>query len=164
MSFFLLNYDTINIKNRSYKMATTKKKVYHEPNDTYFREHLSAFVKEHGIIPLILHGSHKIRIRTEAFVDSGATFSIFNMDIAKSLKFNLKNAREQFFVVGDGSFIPAKVIRIPVEIGEEKIIADIAFSEKLNIGFNLPGRKGIFEYFDEIAFNDKGKEVIFRLK
>ncbi len=104
------------------------------------------------VIPLILHGSHKTKIRTEAFVDSGATFSIFNIDIAKSLTLNLENAREQFFVVGDGSFIPAKVIKIPLEIGNEKIIADIAFSEKLNIGFNLLGRKGIFEHFDEIAF------------
>ncbi|MBI5098843.1 MAG: hypothetical protein HZB30_06345 [Nitrospirae bacterium] len=116
------------------------------------------------VIPLILHGSRNTKIRTEAFVDSGATFSIFNVDIAKSLMLNLKNAREQFFVVGDGSFIPAKVIKIPVEIGNEKIISDIAFSEKLNIGFNLLGRKGIFEYFDEIAFNEKAKEVIFRWK
>ncbi|MBI4838050.1 MAG: hypothetical protein HY806_02705 [Nitrospirae bacterium] len=116
------------------------------------------------VIPLILHGSRNAKIRTEAFVDSGATFSIFNIDIAKSLTLNLNNAREQFFVVGDGSFIPAKVIKIPIEIGNEKIIADIAFSEKLNIGFNLLGRKGIFEYFEEIAFNEKGKEVIFRLK
>lgn len=116
------------------------------------------------IIPIILHGSLKTKIRTEAFVDSGATFSIFNIDIAKSLELNLKNAREQFFVVGDGSFIPAKVIKIPVQIGNEKNIADIAFSEKLNIGFNLLGRKNIFEHFEEITFCEKRKEVIFRWK
>ncbi len=116
------------------------------------------------VIPIILYGSLKTKIRTEAFVDSGATFSIFSIDVAKSLMLDLKDAREQFFVVGDGSFIPAKVIKIPVEIGNEKIKADIAFSEKLNIGFNLLGRKGIFEHFDEIAFNEKRKEVIFRLK
>lgn len=116
------------------------------------------------IIPIILYGSQESKIRTEAFVDSGATFSIFSIDIAKSLMLSLKNAREQFFVVGDGSFIPAKVIKIPVQIGDEKVISDIAFSEKLNIGFNLLGRKGIFEYFDEIAFNEKEKEVIFRWK
>lgn len=116
------------------------------------------------LIPLILHGPLETKIRTQAFVDSGATFSIFSMDIAKSLMLNLKDARKQFFVVGEGSFIPAKVIKIPVQIGDEKIICDIAFSEKLNIGFNLFGRKGIFEYFDEIAFNEKKKEVIFRWK
>ncbi|MBI5181910.1 MAG: hypothetical protein HZA06_03235 [Nitrospirae bacterium] len=104
----------------------------------------------------------KNRIRTEAFVDSGATFSIFSMDIAKTLMLNLKNASEHYFVVGDGSFIPARVIKIPIHIGDKRIIADIAFSEKLNIGFNLLGRKDIFEYFDEIAFNERKKEVIFR--
>lgn len=116
------------------------------------------------VIPIVLCGSREMKIKTEAFVDSGAIFSIFNIDIAKSLMLNLKNAREQFFVVGDGSFIPAKVIKIPVQIGNEKIISDIAFSEKLNIGFNLLGRKDIFEYFDEIAFCEKKKEVIFRWK
>lgn len=116
------------------------------------------------IIPIILYGSLKTKIRTEAFVDSGATFSIFSIDMAKSLELSLKNAREQFFVVGDGSFIPAKVIKIPVQIGNEKIIADIAFPEKLNIGFNLLGRKDIFEHFDEVAFNERRKEVIFRWK
>ena len=70
----------------------------------------------------------------------------------------------QFFVVGDGSFIPAKIIKIPIEIGNKKIIADIAFSEKLNIGFNLLGRKDVFEHFDEVAFNEKKKEVVFRIK
>ncbi len=114
------------------------------------------------VIPIILYGSLETKIRTEAYVDSGATFSIFSIDIAKSLELNLKNAREQFFVVGDGSFIPAKVIKIPVQIGNEKIISDIAFSDKLNIGFNLLGRRGIFEYFDETAFCEKRKEVVFR--
>ncbi len=114
------------------------------------------------VIPVILYGSLETKIRTEAYVDSGATFSIFSIDIAKSLELNLKNAREQFFVVGDGSFIPAKVIKIPVQIGSGKIISDIAFSDKLNIGFNLLGRRGIFEYFDEIAFCEKRKEVVFR--
>ena len=116
------------------------------------------------IIPLILYGSKESKIRTEAFVDSGATYSIFSIDIAKNLMLNLKHAREQFFVVGDGSFIPAKIIKIPIEIGNKKIIADIAFSEKLNIGFNLLGRKDVFEHFDEVAFNEKKKEVVFRIK
>ncbi len=114
------------------------------------------------VIPLILHGSTKSKIRTEAFVDSGATYSIFSMDIAKTLMLNLENARKQYFVVGDGSSIPAKVIKIPIRIGEEKFLSDLAFSEKLNIGFNLLGRKGIFEYFDEIVFKEKKKEIIFR--
>lgn len=114
------------------------------------------------VIPLILYGHLKIKIRTEAFVDSGATFSIFSIEMAKTLELNLKNAREQFFVVGDGSFIPAKVIKMPVQIGDNKFAADIAFSEKLNIGFNLLGRKDIFDHFEEISFKEKQRQVIFK--
>src|SRR3990172_3037750 len=101
-------------------MPTTKKTVYHEPNDTYFKEHLSEFVKKHGGEWVVIAG--------------GQLIGFARKDNISAL---IKNAREQFFVVGDGSFIPANVIKIPVEIGNEKIIADIAFSEKLNIGFNL---------------------------
>ncbi|PIS23952.1 MAG: hypothetical protein COT45_04970 [bacterium (Candidatus Stahlbacteria) CG08_land_8_20_14_0_20_40_26] len=42
------------------------------------------------------------------------------------------------------------------------IFAPVAFSEKLNVGFNLLGRKGIFEEFDEVVFIEKQKQVEFR--
>jgi hypothetical protein len=115
------------------------------------------------IIPIILYGT-KTAISVEAYVDSGATFSVFSYEIAKELRINLKDAREQYLVVGDGGFIPSRLIKIPVQIGSEKFISDIAFSERLNIGFNLIGRHGIFEYFDEVVFNEKVKEVSFRWK
>jgi len=115
------------------------------------------------IIPITLYGSNKA-INVEAYIDSGATFSVFNYEIAKELKISLKDARGQYLVVGDGGFIPSKVIKIQIQIGSEKFISDIAFSEKLNIGFNLIGRQGIFEYFDEVVFNEKKKEVSFRWK
>ncbi len=41
-------------------MSTTKKTVYHEPNDTYFKEHLSAFVKEHGGEWVVIAGGQLI--------------------------------------------------------------------------------------------------------
>jgi len=45
----------------------------------------------------------------EAYVDSGASFSVFSYEIAMELKLNLRDAREQYFVVGDGGSIPSKV-------------------------------------------------------
>lgn len=115
------------------------------------------------IIPIFLYGSSSV-ISVEAYVDSGATFSVFNIEVAKELRLNLRNAREQYLVVGDGGLIPSKLIKISVQIGNEKFISDIAFSERLNIGFNLIGRQGIFEHFDEVVFKEKTKEVLFRLK
>jgi len=66
------------------------------------------------------------------------------------------------FVVADGSFIPAKIVKVPVEIGGRRKIAEIAFSDRLNIGFNLLGRKDIFETFDEVIFRESSREVELR--
>ncbi len=44
------------------------------------------------------------------------------MDVAKTLMLNLENARKQYFIVGDGSSIPAKVIKIPIRTGEERFL------------------------------------------
>lgn len=41
-------------------MAGSKKHVYHEPNDAYFREHLTEFVKEHGGEWVIIAGGQLI--------------------------------------------------------------------------------------------------------
>ena len=53
------------------------------------------------IIPIILYGS-KEAIGVEAYVDSGAIFSVFSVEVAKELKITLKDAREQYLVVGEG--------------------------------------------------------------
>lgn len=66
------------------------------------------------------------------------------------------------FVVADGSFIPAKVVKVPVEKGGRRKIAEVAFSDRLNIGFNLLGRKDIFEAFDEVIFRESSREVELR--
>ena len=115
------------------------------------------------IIPVILYGPNK-PLSIEAYVDSGATLSVFSYEIAKELNLNLKDTRTVYLVVGDGGFIPSKLIKIPVQIGNNKFICDVTFSERLGIGFNLIGRRGIFEHFNEVAFNEKAKEVSFRWK
>ena len=115
------------------------------------------------IIPIILYGPNT-SIGVEAYVDSGASFSVFSFELAKELELNLKDGRNQYFIVGDGGSIPSKLVTIPVKIGTEKFLTEVAFSERLNIGFNLIGRKGVFEYFDEVVFSEKAREVSFRKK
>ena len=114
------------------------------------------------IIPLTLYGKD-ISLKVEAYVDSGAFYSIFNSVILKELQLDYKQGKDRMFIVGDGSFIPAKVFKIPIQIGEIKFISEIAFSDKLNIGFNLLGRKGIFEQFDEVIFREKKQEIEFKI-
>jgi hypothetical protein len=67
------------------------------------------------------------------------------------------------FKAADGNFIPAYAFRLSVQIGDIKIRAPVAFSEKLTVGFNLLGRQIIFSSFEEIAFREREKQIIFRV-
>ncbi|MEW6102942.1 MAG: hypothetical protein AB1630_03850 [bacterium] len=114
------------------------------------------------IVPAILFGANKTLIELEAYIDSGAYMSIFDVEFAFALGLEVKSERKQMFIVGDGSFIPGYVFNLPMQIGEHKFISPVAFSDKLNVGFNLLGRKGIFDHFEEIIFREKREEVEFR--
>lgn len=114
------------------------------------------------IIPVVLFGMDNNVIELEAYVDSGAYISIFDMEFASVLGFELMDGRRQMFIVGDGSFIPGYVFKLPLQIGEYKLVSEVAFSDKLNVGFNLLGRIGIFDKFEEIIFREKKQEIEFR--
>ena len=101
-------------------------------------------------------------LRSEAYLDSGAFYSIFKIGVAAQLGLNLSRSKERMFVVADGSFIPAKIVKVPLEIAGRRKITEVAFSDRLNIGFNLLGRKGIFEAFDEIIFREARREIELR--
>ncbi|MBU1486995.1 hypothetical protein KKH56_02950 [bacterium] len=55
------------------------------------------------IIPIILYGRN-VAIEAEAYVDSGAFYSIFDLELAKDIGLKTKDGRRQKFIVGDGSF------------------------------------------------------------
>lgn len=108
------------------------------------------------IIPVLIEG-HKLW----AFVDSGATFSIFSIDDARRIGLAWEKGRRQMIVVGDGSFIPTYFHDLSLQIGGHKIIAPIGFSERLGVGFNILGRTGIFDKF-QVCFNDHVRKVTFQ--
>jgi predicted aspartyl protease len=113
------------------------------------------------IIPVFLTW-RGLSLRTEAYLDSGAFYSIFKIGVAAQLRVDLSRGKERMFVVADGSFIPARIMKMPIEIGGKRKIADIAFSDRLNIGFNLLGRKDVFDAFDEVVFKESSREVEVR--
>jgi hypothetical protein len=84
------------------------------------------------------------------------------MSVVAELGLDMSHAKDRMFVVADGSFIPAKLIKLPIEIGGRRRIAEVAFSDRLNIGFNLLGRKDVFEGFDEVIFREVRREVELR--
>jgi hypothetical protein len=113
------------------------------------------------IIPVTLF-SRSLTFKTEAYVDSGAFCSIFQSEILEVLQLSKEQALTKMLKAADGNLIPAYLFRLPVQIADMRLRASIAFSDKLKIGFNLLGRQTIFGAFEEIAFNEREKKVIFR--
>ncbi|PKO20275.1 MAG: hypothetical protein CVU38_20965 [Chloroflexi bacterium HGW-Chloroflexi-1] len=83
---------------------------------------------------------------TEAYVDS--------------VGFDYRAGNRIYVQVGDGSFIPIYLHDIEVQVGAERFVAKIAFSDKLGVTFNLLGRMGIFDRF-KVCFNDRQGVLTF---
>ncbi len=98
-----------------------------------------------------------------AYVDSGASFSVFDRDEALSLGLRMEDGKAMMVVVGDGSYIPIYLHRLRVRIGRYEIRAEIGFSDRLGVGFNILGRKDIFEAF-RVCFDDRDGVVSFQRK
>ena len=94
----------------------------------------------------------------EAYIDSGATYSIFHADIAEQLGLDYKKGRRILVKVGDGGLIPVYLHKLPVKFANVKFNAPLGFSENLGVGFNLLGRIGFFDRF-RICFDDKNRVV-----
>lgn len=93
---------------------------------------------------------------TEAYVDSGATYSVFSAQVAGRVGLPYRTGKRTFVQVGDGSFIPIYLHDVKIQIGQHRLEVPLGFSDKLGIRFNLLGRTGIFDhfkvFFDERAF------------
>lgn len=111
------------------------------------------------IIPLKVKGVDEWIIY-DAFVDSGAGYSIFQSDIAEDLNLKLEDGKKEYVTIGDGSLIIVYTHRLEIQIGDEEFNAMIGFSRRLGIGFNIIGRKDIFERF-KVCFDEKEKVVEF---
>ena len=113
------------------------------------------------IIPVTLFGPAG-PLQTEAYLDSGALMSIVDQALAEALGIPLLHARTQRFVVGDGRLIHGRVVTLPLQVGPFRFRAALAFSSELKVGFNLLGRRDFFERFDEVAFQEKRRQVVLR--
>lgn len=108
------------------------------------------------LIPIRLKGSEWVEFL--AYLDSGASYTIFHSDVLKVLNLQPLKERKEFITVGDGSLITVSFYRIPVAFSETEFEAEIGFSRQLGIGFNIIGRKDIFERF-VICFDEKNRIV-----
>ena len=92
----------------------------------------------------------------QAYVDSGASWSIFHVDVAQLLGINLRKARRRYVTLGNGSVIPIYLKRIKVRFAGREFLAPAGFSDVLRVGFNLLGRAGFFDRF-LMSFNDRAR-------
>ncbi len=88
-------------------------------------------------------------------------FTILRADEAHRLGINWQQGQPQMIVVGDGSFIPTYIHNLSIQIADWRITAPIGFSERLGVGFNILGRRGLFDQF-QVCFNDQTREVSFQ--
>ena len=95
----------------------------------------------------------------EGYIDTGATYSIFHVDVATLLNLHYEKGKQVMMKVGDGGFIPVYLHKLPVRIVNVEFKAIIGFSKSLGVDFNLIGRASFFEYF-RICFSDREKVII----
>jgi hypothetical protein len=88
-----------------------------------------------------------------AYLDSGATYSIFHSREAEIIGVNAEKGKLTTLTVGDGHEIPVYLHKLSVVFLNREFEATIGFTDKLRVGFNILGRKDLFEKFT-ICFND----------
>ena len=110
------------------------------------------------IVPIELKG--KEWISYDAYVDSGASYSLFHADTAKDLNIKLESGKEDYISMADRSKIKIYLHKIKVKIATEEFTATIGFSTQLGIGFNIIGRLDIFNKF-KICFDEKESFIEF---
>jgi hypothetical protein len=96
----------------------------------------------------------------EAYVDSGAAYTLLRAQVADGIGFDYRAGHQIYLQVGDGSFIPAYLHDLGLQVGREQFSTKVGFSDKLGIGFNLLGRTGIFERF-KICFQESQGIITF---
>lgn len=109
------------------------------------------------IIPVKITKDDKIA-RIYAYVDSGATYSVFSADEAEKLDVDMETGQERYLITGNGGSILIYLHEIGIEIGGCEFNAMVGFSDRLGIGFNILGRKDVFERLI-FCFDDKEREL-----
>jgi|SRR3989344_3240613 len=93
---------------------------------------------------------------TRAYVDSGASYSLFHADVAEILGLVLESGELIEMTVGDGDSLKVYIHRIKIICGGEEFTASIGFSKGIGVGFNIIGRKDIFDWFI-VCFHEQEK-------
>jgi hypothetical protein len=96
----------------------------------------------------------------EVYVDSGSAYTVLRAQIADGIGFDYRTGDRVYLQVGDGSSIPVYLHQLEIQVGTDRFSAQVGFSEKLGVGFNLLGRAGILKRF-KICFQESQRVLTF---
>ena len=94
----------------------------------------------------------------QAYVDSGASWSVFHLDVAQLLGIKLNKTQRRYVTLGNGSVLPIYLHRVKVRFAGSEFSVPAGFSDALHMGFNLMGRAGFFDRF-LMCFDDRAKRL-----
>jgi predicted aspartyl protease len=97
-------------------------------------------------------------VTTLAYVDTGATYSVYNSDFCDRLGLNLQKGERVDIIVGDGGIIPVYLHEVKIKIEDLEFQAKIGFSDRLGTGINILGRETVLDEFT-VCFDGKKKEI-----
>lgn len=86
--------------------------------------------------------------------DSGALLPIFPRRAAEDAGVSLPDA-PNFPIQYGGGVEQGRRVRAYIEIRQRRLDVEIVFVERLELPYALLGRRGIFGYFNEVAFLEK---------
>lgn len=127
--------------------------VSHRFDYTTFRNHKAP------VIPIDVWGGGRWH-NVWAYVDSGASFSVFHTREAKRLGVRLATCKRFTIVSAAGRRVPVYQSRRTMRVGGVRFRANIGFCKDLGGTFNLLGREGVFSRF-LVCFDDKNETVTF---
>jgi hypothetical protein len=115
-----------------------------------------------GLAPIITVGLklHETWYTIAAYADLGAAYTMLHTAIAQGAGFNYRAGHRTTLQVGDGGFIPVYLHDLESQIGPERYLAKIGFSERLGVAFNLLGRDSVFTRF-KICFQEYQRMLSF---
>ena len=97
-------------------------------------------------------------VTTLAYVDTGATYSVYNSDFCERLGLELLKGERMDITVVDGGIIPVYLHEIRIQIEDLEFQAKIGFSDRLGTGINILGRETVLDEF-VVCFDGKNKEI-----
>lgn len=112
----------------------------------------------HPIVSLGIHLTDAWRT-VYAYVDSGAAYTVLSATLAPA-GFDYRSGKLTQSRSATGHPLSLFIHDLEIQLGFDRFSAPVAFSPDLHVGFNLLGRKGIFDRY-KVEFDDRRRLVSF---